>query len=317
MIKFLEMREKLKNNAYPVLCVYGNDNWLRRKAIANICESLNVVDDGYNVDYLDNPVIADIKMACMTPALFCDKKIIVCENFVFPDGNKAQNVKQEIADIVKYYDGSFCLVFVADTEKNFDIAGVETINCNHLDKDNVSRWIVSFCKRQQVSVDSLCAGKLAIYCLCDMSRVAVETQKLIDYGEFTLESIEQLVHKDAEYIVYDLSQVIAAKNGAKAIETYRGLVASGEEPRALFALLYNFYRRAYYVKTSDFPTTELAEYLGVRAGAVSFAKDTAAKYKPMQLKRALDCFKDADVKLKAFVDDNEVMTTLILKLIAL
>lgn len=317
MIRFLEMREKLKNNAYPVLCVFGNDNWLRRKAIANICEALGVVDDGYNVDYLDNPSIADVKTACMTQALFCDKKIVVCENFVFPDGNKAHGVKQQIAEIVKNYDGSFCVIFVLDTDKNFDADGVEFINCNRLDKDNVAKWIISYAKRQQIAVERLCAEKLAIYCLCDMSRVAVETQKLIDYGEFTADTVDQLVHKDAEYVVYDLAQLIAAKNGAKAIELYRGLIARGEEPRALFALLYNFYRRVYYVKTSSFETAELAGYLGVKAGAVGFARDTAGKYKPMQLRRALNCFEDADAKLKAFVDDNEVMTTLILKLIAL
>lgn len=317
MIRFLEMREKLKNNVYPVLCVYGNDDWLRKKAVANICESLNVVDDGYNVDYLDNPAISDVKTACLTQALFCEKKIVVCENFVFPDGNKVNGIKQQIAEIIKYFDGSFCLVFISDTDKNFDIDGVELVNCNHLDKDNVSKWVISYAKRQQVTVDRLCAEKLAIYCLFDMTRVAVETQKLIDFGNFTMDAIDQLVYKDAEYVVYDLSQFIAAKNGAKAIELYRGLIASGEEPRALFALLYNFYRRVFYVKTSDFETSELAGYLGVKAGALGFARDTANKYKPMQLKRALDCFEDADAKLKAYVDDNEVMTTLILKLIAL
>ncbi|MCM1194520.1 MAG: DNA polymerase III subunit delta [Corallococcus sp.] len=317
MIRFLDLREKLKSSEYACLCVYGNDAWLKRKAVANVCAALNVPDDGFNVDYLQSPALEAVTLACMTPSLFCDRKIVVCEDFVFPDGNKAQGVKKQLGDLIARRDGGFCLIFVADTDKNFDVEGIEKVNCNHLDKDSISKWIVSYCKRQNVEADRLTADKLALYCLNDMARVSLETQKLIDYGEFSADAVDKLVHKDAEYAVYDLSQLIADRKASKATELYRGLVSRGEEPRALFALLYNYYRRVYYVKTSSFSADKLAAYLGVKIGAIGFAKETANKYKPMQLKRALNCFERADSRLKAFVDDNEVMNMLIMQLIAL
>ncbi len=317
MIRFLDMRDKLKNGDYPALCVFGSDAWVKRKAVSNVFERFNVTDDGFSVDYLDAPTVSDIKLACSTPSMFCDKKLVVCENFVFPEGGKSQDIKRQLADFLRNADGSFCLVFVTDTDKNFDFDGIEKINCNRLDKDSVSKWIISYCKRQQVTVDKLCAEKLAVYCLNDMARVSVETQKLLDYGEFTVEAVESLVHKDAEYVVYDLSGCIADKNVARAIELYRGLIARGEENRALFSLLYNFYRRVYYVKTSAYSTEETASYLGVKAGAVGFAKETAKKYKPMQLKKALEYFEQADARLRSFLDENEVMNMLIMQLISL
>lgn len=317
MIRFLELKEKLKNNDYPCLCIYGNDAWVKRKAVANVCDAFNVQDDGFSVDRLESPSTEDIRLACMTQGLFADKKIVVCENFAFAEGAKLKAEQKQIAELFKNYDGSFCLLFVTDTDKNFDIDGVEKVNCNHLDKDSICKWIVSYCRRQQMSVDILCAEKLAVYCLNDMSRVSVETQKLLDYGKFSLEAIEQLVHKDAEYVVYDLSQVIADRNANKAIELYRGLLTRGEEPRALYSLLYNYYRRVYYVKTSSLEASEIASYLNVKAGAIGFAKETAKRYKPMQLKRALECFEQADLKLKAFIDENEVMNMLIMQLVAL
>lgn len=317
MIRFLDMREQLKSRDYPCLCLFGNDNWVRRKAVSNVCDALNVTNDGFSVDYLDNPTVEDIRLACMTPALFCDKKVVVCENFTFPQGPKAQTVKKDLSALIARYDGSFCLVFVADTDKGFDIDGIEKVNCNKLDKDSICKWIISYGKRQQVAIDRLVADRLAQYCLNDMSRVAIETQKLIDYGEVSLESIEQLVHKDAEYVVYDLSQVIARRNVSRALELYKGLVSGGEEPRALFGLLYNFYRRAYYVKTSAGDASDIAALLNVKVGAIEFAKEAASRYKPMQLKRALELFEQADNKLKAFVDENEVMTILIMQLVAL
>ena len=319
MIKFLELREKLKTNDYAALCVYGNDNFLRRKALENVCEAYEIADDGFSVDKLEAPTVEAIRFACMTPSMFCSKKLVVCENFAFPDAAaKLAETKKQLADIVTQCDGSFCLVFVADSDRHFNgIEGMETVDCNRLDKGSVVKWIVAYARRRGVNFDPLCADKLATYCLLDMSRVAVETQKLIDYGDVSIEAIELLVHKDAEYAVYDLSSAIADRNANRALEIYRGLVARGEDNRALFGLIYNFYRRVYYVKTSSFSNDEIASYLGVKAGAIGFAKQTAERYKPMQLKRALDYLASADERLKAFVDENEVMNILIMQLIAL
>lgn len=319
MIKFLEMREKLKATHYAALCIYGNDAWLKRKSIANVCDAYGIVDDGFSVDRLESPTLESIRFACFTPSMFCSTKLVVCENFVFSEGpSKLADTKKQIADIIRQSDGSFCLVFVSDTDKHFaDISGMETVDCNRLDKGNVVRWIVAYGKQNKVAIDNISADRIATYCLLDMARVSIETQKLIDYGSVSIEAIDALVHKDAEYAVYDLSSAIAAKNAARALEIYRGLVARGEDNRALFALIYNFYRRVYYVKTSSLEPAALATALGVKQGAVSFARDTAAKYKAMQLKRALDYLAQADERLKAFVDEGEVMNILIMQLVAL
>ena len=318
MIKFLDLREKLKTSNYSALCLYGNDAWLKRKAVSNVCEAYDIVDDGFSVDKLNEPTLEDIRLACFTPSMFSPKKLVLCENFVFPDGNKLAEAKRHLAETIAQCDGSFCLVLVAETDKVFsDIDGLETVNCSRLDKGSIVKWITGYCKKNGVTVDALCADKIATYCLQDMSRIEVETQKLIDYGQITVEAIDMLVHRDAEYAVYDLSSAIAEKNATRALEIYRGLIARGEEARALFGLIYNFYRRVYYVKTSSFTNEQMATFLGVKAGAIIFAKDTASLYKPMQLKRALDYLALADVRIKAFADENETMNILIMQLVTL
>ena len=319
MIKFLELREKLKIGEFAALCLYGNDAWIKRKAVSYVCEAYGIVDDGFSVDKLESPNVEDIRLACFTPSMFSAKKLVVCDNFVFPEGNaKLTEVKRHLSETISQCDGSFCLIFISESDKFFsDIVGIETVNCNRLDKGSIVKWIITYCRRNGVDVDALCADRIATYCLLDMSRIEVETRKLIDYGVISVESVDMLVHKDAEYAVYDLSSAIADKNANRAMEIYRGLIARGEDARALFALIYNFYRRVYYVKTSSFTNEEMATYLGVKAGAISFAKDTANRYKPMQLKRALDYLALADERIKAFVDENETMNILIMQLISL
>ncbi len=331
MIKFLELREKLQSANFSALCLYGNDSWVKHRALSNVLDFFGIQDDGFSVDRLEQPTMEELTLACMTPAMFSPKKLVVCEQPFFPEkkddgygdktktnSKKLAELRQGLTNLLSHADGSFCIVFFADSDKNFlGINGLETVDCNRLDKPSVIKWIVAFARRQGVQIDSLCADRIAAYCLLDMSRVAVETQKLIDHGDVTTETVEMLVHKDTEFAVYDLSSAIAAKNAARATEIYRGLIARGEEPRALFSLIYNFYRRVYYVKTSSFSTEEIAGYLGVKPAAVFFAGETAERYKPMQLKRALDFLSLADARLKAFVDDGEVMNILIMQLISL
>ncbi len=333
MIKFLELKRSLAARRYNALCLYGNDEWVKRRALSNVCEAYGVQDDGFGVDWLEQPTAESLSLACMTPSMFCPIKLVVCQGPFFPEaketpsGGRADNKKiaektaelrKSLCNLLDNADGSFCVVFLADSDKNFlNINGLETVNCNRLDKTDVVRWIVSYAKRQGVAVDNLCAQLIADYCLLDMSRISVETQKLIDFGEVTPQSVEQLVHKDAEFAVYDLSEAIAAKNARRATEIYRGLVSRGEEPRALFALIYNFYRRVYYVKTSAFSNDELARYLGVKPASVGYAKETASRYKAIQLSCALQYLAAADARIKAFADENEVMNLLIMQLISL
>ena len=319
MIKFLNLREQLKSNAFAALCAFGNDAWCKKRVVEYVCAAYGITDDGFSIDRLENPTAEDVALACLTPSMFCDKRLIVCEDFLLPDAvAKLADAKKRLADVLKHADGSFFLLILAESDKGFkDIEGVETVDCNRLDKLSVVKWIESYCKQRNVAIDRLCADRIASYCLMDMARVAVETQKLIDYGRIDANSIDTLVHRDAEYVIFDLSGAIADKNAARAMEIYRGLLARGEDNRALFGLLYSFYRRVYYAKTSEYDSDEIATYLGVKSGAVNFAKSTAERYKPRQLKRALDYLASADERLKAFVDENEVMNLLIMQLISL
>ena len=318
MITFLNLKENLKTNKFRAFCLYGADRWIVRRSVEYICEAYDVVDDGFGVDYLNNASYQDIQLACLTPSMFSAKKLVVVENFQIPFGKAGADFVANLTELIRLCDGTFCLVLESEHAQGLDkIEGLTLVNCDKLDGASVVKWIVAYGKRQEVEISTVCARKISDYCLQDMSRVASETQKLLDYGEVTTESVELLVHKDTEYVLFDLSTHIANKNAAAAIELYKGLIASGEDARALFALLYNYYRRVYYAKTSDASNDELATLLSVKPYAVQRAKEIAERYKPMQLKRILNLFEAADVKLKAFLDETEVMTTLIMQIVSI
>lgn len=317
MITFLNLKSSLKE-IIPAFCLFGNDRWVKLKAVADIMKAYSISNDGFGVEKLDEPDYRQIEQSCLTGNLFGTKKAVICENFVFPHGKQMSETVEKLSRLIQSDDGSFCLIFLADTNSGFDkVAEITSVCCDKLDSSDIVRWIVAYGKRQGVIVDSTVARKICDYCLQDMSRIERETQKLVDYGEVSEQSVDLLVHRDTEFAVFNLSKTITAKNAGAAEELYRGLIASGEDPRGIFALLYNFYRRAYYVKTSDLSNEKLAELLNVKPFAVARAADIAAKYKAMQLKRILDLFDSADKKIKNFLDEDEVMTTLIMEIICI
>lgn len=322
MIEFINLKESLKSKFFPVYALCGDDQWLKNKSLENIKASLEIelpemncytYEDGADVDELIN--------ACNTLPFFSRQKLVVVHNFVFPNGKKATEVKDKLASFSAHADDSCVLVFVTDDDKQFKtVGGVQIVNCKRLDERAVVSWIVAYCRRQGRAIDNAVATKIGQYCLCDMSRVATETEKLCSYASahITADDVELLVHKDSNYEIFKLSEMIANKNSSKALETLQGLLNRGEQPRMLFGLLYNFYRRMYYAKTTTYSAKELASMLGANGEwQISQAVKVAQNYKPIQLKRALDCFASTDEKIKKFFNEIDEINMLVLNLLAL
>ena len=323
MLKFLQLNAQLKMQTYDALCLFGNDEWVKHRALDYVFASCGVSQNDFAVDTLDAPTVDDIQTSCLTQSIFGDKRVVVCENFVFAknsntETNKVKEAKAQLSKLIQSADGSFCLVFLTNDANIFSgVKGLEMVDCNRLDSKSVEKWIVSYCKKAGVNIDPALANKIATYCLNDMARVATETQKLLDYGEITSATIDLLVHRDIEQNIFNLSKHIANKNASQALELYKQLEQNGEELLGIFGLLYNAFRRMYYVKTTSYTPDEYASYFGIKANSLYFLKETAEKYKPMQLKRALDYFAKTDAMLRTHLNDEQAIPLLIMQLCAL
>ncbi|MCM1043240.1 MAG: DNA polymerase III subunit delta [Corallococcus sp.] len=321
MLDFISLKDTLKSKFYPVFVVFGDDEWVKSKAIENIAASLAIeFPDMNKYVYEQGGDIDEILMSCNTLPFFSPQKIVVVENFVFPIGKKQQEVKQKIEKYARSADNSCVLVFSCTDNKPFgQIEFVEFVNCNRLSQNSLIAWIVAFVNKRGKKIDKFAASKLCNYCLNDMARINTEITKLCDYciADVSEKDVELLVHKDAEYVVFNLSRAIANKDASQSLEIVRALLNRGEEVRSLFALLYNFYRRMFYIRVAKYSSKDIAQYLGVKESAIGFTKEIADKYKPSELKTALEYFESVDAKLKAFYNDVETLEFLILQLVSL
>ena len=124
MLKFLELNAQLKKQSYPALCLFGNDEWVKHRALGYVFDSCGVSQNDFAVDTLDAPSVDDIQTSCLTQSIFGDKRVVVCENFAFAknantETNKVKEAKAQLTKLIESCDGSFCLVFVVNEQNIF------------------------------------------------------------------------------------------------------------------------------------------------------------------------------------------------------
>ena len=137
MIKFISLKEKLKTGFFPLLVVYGNDLWLKEKAIENIVSSLNITVD-FNVSKFNEAADVDaVFLACSTlPFIDSHRAVIVDMNM--PQGKKGQELKERLEKFALHPQQSCCLVINTDNPKPFEsVKGVEIVDCTKLDTENI------------------------------------------------------------------------------------------------------------------------------------------------------------------------------------
>ena len=150
----------------------------------------------------------------------------------------------------------------------------------------------------------------------DMTRISVETDKLISYaikdGVINKKDVEELVYRDGESKIYKMTDAIGRKNFDLALKILGELTEGGETPQRLLVSVYNYFRRLLHVAISDKTVTELANLLETSEYPVKIAKEQAKLFKVKSLKAAVDLLSDADYNFKRGKTDidNAFYTTL-------
>ena len=131
------------------------------------------------------------------------------------------------------------------------VKGVTYVDCGKAEIETVKKWIHLTCKRAGVFIDGLTCGLLAGYCLCEMSRVSKETEKLLDIcaalGEtkITDERVVENVHPDADYKIFELANSILAKNYAEYVKILNDLSSKNFDAVSLLSSLASVFKTLY------------------------------------------------------------------------
>ena len=156
---------------------------------------------------------------------------------------------------------------------------VTFVDCARSDEETIKKWIYLTCKRAGVYADGMTCGKLATYCIFDMSRIAMETEKLLGYCAATGQ--EKLT--DSEYKKYELANALSRRNYGAFMKILKDLSSHGYNETELLSSLASYFKTLYDTSLSRGGDREIATALGLNEYAVKKNREQAAKFQKEEL----------------------------------
>lgn len=281
-MKFSELKDSLKEGAKPIYLLEGEDAYFRLKGEEMIKTAfLQMPELNYSVfegENLKGSALNALVAAVKNYPFMADKRVVKVTDFYPTESEYETYLKALFED---FPQTAILLIVNFGGKKGVDLKrkkSVTYVDCNKADPESVSRWAYITLKRAGIVCSAEACEKLAAFCLFNMSRVSVEVQKLIDYkvcGELTLSEIDDLVYKDADYRIYEMTGAVARRDFTKYCTVSQDLKNKGFDEISILNGLFSYFRNllsAYVSKLSD---AQYARENGMKEYAVKKNREQA------------------------------------------
>ena len=268
-MKFTQLKDDIKEGARPIYLIEGDDAYFRAKAEEQIKSAFLQMPE-LNFTWFDGAqykgaALSDVASALTVFPFMADKRVVKISDFYITDAEYDKYFK---ALFENFPETTVLIIVNAAGKKGVDLKRkkcVTYVDCNKADREAVAKWAYLTMKRAGVSSTVEACEAVADYCLCDMARVSMEVEKLIEYaaacGKVSKEEVDNLVYKDADYRVYQMTGAVARKDYATFAEISYDLLSKGYDQNALISSLLNYFKNLLTSISSDLPAHEVAENL--------------------------------------------------------
>ena len=262
------LEKELKQNILQsIYLLYGEEQYLLENNLKKIKKIFGELLLGINYIQINetnvNNLISDIE----TPAFGYDKKLIVIKNSGLfkkekktesKDTNNLQNkIAQYIDKNLNQIKETVILIFIEEeTNKNELLKTIEKcgVVCNfeRLKPNEITKRLKAICNAYKVNVDEITLTYLIEISGTNMQSLINEIRKLIEYagenGKITKQTVDLLATKELEAKIFDLTDNLAKKNTAKAMENLAELIYNKEPVQKILITLYNHFKKIYFTK---------------------------------------------------------------------
>lgn len=310
VLKYTEFKNSLENDKeFFVYLFEGEDAYFRERGLSLLMSkfilepALNLVTFNGDVD------TGELLSSLQGYPIMSKKRMTVVKEF-YP---KSEFIKQGLNEFLDNPNPTSILAILNERpcEQLKKYNSVCVVDCSKQDVSLLIKWIKAECGRAEVTIEAETAKQLAEYCAMDMTRIDKETNKLISYvgvgGVIGKQTIDEMVVKDAEYKIYELTDYIAKKKFDLALTVIKDMQAKGETMQRIIVYVYNYYRRLLLSAISEKTVAELSEAFGIKEFAARKTKEQSTLFKKRALKNAVDELTEADYKIKSGQNDADEM----------
>lgn len=293
-MKFVELKNSLVDGVQPIYLIEGEDAFLRENALRLIKQKALSSPDMNLTNLSGQDVEKDVELlltAVQSYPFMSEKRYVVIRDFCPTLSNlKSKTLKK----VFEFPVDTTVLIIINDKkcEALKKLSTVTVVNCEKADVKVISSFIINKAKSKGVIVSSSAIEALCDFCSMDLTRINGEVDKLISFvgsnAEISLEHVKDLVVKDADFEIYELTEAVAKQNSEKAHKILLELLRQNQDKQKLFISLYYHFRRLLHARISKCSVAELAENLSVKEFVAKKAKEQSLKFSAKKLKRVCD-----------------------------
>lgn len=285
----------------------------------------------FTYDLEQVPVEAVVEEADTVP-FFSDYKLIVAKNasFLKAEQKSREKIDHRLGDLEKWLANpspTAITIFTAPYEKVDNRKKITKlmkekatlVEAERLSAQDLVATLLSYASKEKVGLQKEVAEFFVARVGENLTLLHQELMKLAttvgEGGEITEELIRQFVTRTPEMDVFTLTNAFVQRNVSEAIRIYRDLLANGEEPIMLTALIAGQIRLMLNVATLQRKGLEqqsIAQQLKVHPFRVKLVMQNRQKPTEEQLFQALDAIATVDYQLKTSSMNREQIIELFL-----
>lgn len=298
-MKFVDLKKHVdENGACPIYLCEGEEAYFRDKA-ESLLKTRFLQDATLDYASFDGASLKGAKLSSLVAAVNCfpflsEKRFVRVTDF-YPTEEEYERYLKDIFENPPEY----AILFIVNAQKKTETGktaekgkkanlqkkpNVTYVDCGRSDEETIKKWIYLTCKRAGVFADGIVCGKICSYCVSNMARIAMETEKLLSYLEakgltkLTDEIVDEVVYPDSEYKIYELSNAVSKRDFNGYQKIMKELSAKGYDEASLLATLCAHFKSLYEVSGMRGSDGEIAAALSMNQYAVKKSRELAAKF---------------------------------------
>lgn len=326
-----ELNEKIKQKQFSrVYLVCGDESYLKQVYCKRICDAAGEVIPDFNFIKCDGKTLTMQQLqdeVYQMPVMADTRCVLVVD---YDAAERRESDAEVLKGILSDVPETTVIVFMQQTV-NFDVNKPlakwnsfiklvekhgEVLAFTKKSPAELKKYIIAYCKRKSISIDSYTAKYLADFTGGDLMTIRCEADKLCAYvtnGFITKEDIDTVCHRTPENNKYALSNAIMNTNTSNALKILNELIDSRMEYTEIFGVISSCILDLYKVKigfAAGLNAKEIAKELGFGERRVFVVENNerAAKHISNEaMRQCLDILADADEAIKTSSADKRFL----------
>lgn len=316
-MKFIDLKNDILQGAKSIYLLEGDDAYFRLKGEELIKSSFVQMPElnftSLDGEKLKGSALAELIAAVESLPFMSEKRLVKVTEFHPSDTEYEKYLKKTFEN---FPQETVLLIVNSEGKKGLDLkrkACITYVDCNCADEETVAKWAYITLRNAKISASAEACTLIARYCQCNMSRVALEVEKLIDYkkeGELSREDIDALVFKDTDYRIYEMTNAVSRRD----FDTFSAIEAelcrkAGDET-SLLSGLFSYFKNLLILISADDNDRQLSELLKMKEYGIKKSREQARAIGEEKLKNLVSVIYAvlADIKCGNLAPESALQT---------